>query len=352
MARGQARTPEYSNLVFLGKWAAPGIVTSLAFSPDQSYLAGATQGAITFWNDKGDVAMVISAQDQPAAGDPLADDALRRPLDHRAVIRQIVFSPDSKLIAAAYADSEIRLWNVASGKMLLPFYGHDKGGALCIAFSGDGKVLASGGNDQLVKLWDVQTGNLLRTLEGHEHPVVSLAVSRDGKMLRSLSVSDRRRSDNAEIRSWDMATRSFDSAVSLSEVDPATVILSPTGGAVGSTVAGTVHRTARVLGLWSAEYGDFIRSTQQVGEKPMTGLTFSMDGSRIIGLSNYKDFMIWDVRTGRRLLVDALTMGDREADAPPLMVSSKPLLAAFAPNNRIVAIGCEDRTVEIWATKQ
>ena len=54
-----------------------------------------------------------------------------------------------------------------------------------VAFSPDGKILATTSDDSNVMLWDVATGAELKTLEGHKEDVKQLAWSRDGKMLAS-----------------------------------------------------------------------------------------------------------------------------------------------------------------------
>src|SRR5262249_12649888 len=54
-----------------------------------------------------------------------------------------------------------------------------------VAFSPEGKTLASGSHDRTVRLWDVATGKELLPFEGHRSIVRSLAFMPDGKTLVS-----------------------------------------------------------------------------------------------------------------------------------------------------------------------
>ena len=74
---------------------------------------------------------------------------------------QVAFSPDGKLLATAYGDGTVRLWNPATGQAVgapLPADTGAGGGVFGVAFSPDGKLLASGGADGTVRLWNPATG--------------------------------------------------------------------------------------------------------------------------------------------------------------------------------------------------
>src|SRR6184192_643743 len=51
-----------------------------------------------------------------------------------------------------------------------------------MAISPEGRWLATGAKDNTIKIWDVASGRLLRTLYGHGSPVNALAASPDGKL--------------------------------------------------------------------------------------------------------------------------------------------------------------------------
>ena len=51
--------------------------------------------------------------------------------------------------------------------------------------SRDGRWLAIGGDDGDIRLIDFNTGRELATLTGHDAPVISLAISPDGKSIAS-----------------------------------------------------------------------------------------------------------------------------------------------------------------------
>lgn len=96
------------------------------------------------------------------------------PLPHPVYV--VAWSPDGKQIASGSFDKSIKLWDAASGNLVREIKGFPepppamgqpvppghRDQVFCLAFSKDGKLLASGSSDRSVKLWDVASGKLVR----------------------------------------------------------------------------------------------------------------------------------------------------------------------------------------------
>jgi len=114
-------------------------VSALAFAPDDRILATAGQDART-----------VLWQLSPTGGMPKEILTLKA---DTGGINSIAFSPDGKLLAtAAY---HVRVWNVATGKLLLMIEGRRVRFGRVI-FSPDGETLAAGADDGIVELWDMR----------------------------------------------------------------------------------------------------------------------------------------------------------------------------------------------------
>jgi WD40 repeat protein len=122
---------------------------------------------------------------------------------HQKWIRNVVSSPDGKVIASVADDMLCKLWNAATGELLhtlvehKPMTPHHFPSMLyACAFSADGKYLATGDKVGHMAVWDVATGQKLSELEApvmytwdpkqRRHSIGgirSLAFSQDGKLL-------------------------------------------------------------------------------------------------------------------------------------------------------------------------
>ncbi len=95
----------------------------------------------------------------------VASGKLMRSLDnlHSDTVFALRFSPDGTKLASASADRYLKVVSVADGKELKSFEGHTHH-VLAVDWSGDGRRLVTGGADSVVKVWDFEAGEQLRTL--------------------------------------------------------------------------------------------------------------------------------------------------------------------------------------------
>ncbi len=155
-------------------------VTAIAFSPDGRILSATTEnGYFHLWDAAtGRLRDWCTSSVKSFHGDT------------------VVFSPDGKLAAHA-TDRDVILWDTATGRELKVW--SDPGRIRGLAFSRDGKTLAAGGEGQVIRLWDVATKKLLNPPVGHEGLILDVAFSPDGRRLASAG-------EDGTVRTWDVTT--------------------------------------------------------------------------------------------------------------------------------------------------
>src|SRR6266478_3354671 len=152
------------------------VVGSLATGP-----IVAEQPTVTEWR--------IIPIDQTGSGKttlPTGQQENSRVLATSSGVNAVAYSPDGKLLAGAYGDGTVRVWDPATGQPTgSPMQAGS--GVNGVAFSPDGKLLASADANGTIRLWDPATGQSRGGTppggSGSLHAVNGVAFSPDGKLL-------------------------------------------------------------------------------------------------------------------------------------------------------------------------
>ena len=95
-----------------------------------------------------------------------------------------IVQSDGTRIASASVDETVKVWDAATGQVMLTLKGHT-GAVSSVSFSPDGTRIASASEDKMVKVWDATTGQETLTLKGHVGKVNSVSFSPDGTRIAS-----------------------------------------------------------------------------------------------------------------------------------------------------------------------
>ncbi len=229
----------------------------------------------------------------------------------------IAFSPPGDTLAAAGDDGIIRLWDVASHRLVRSLTGH-RDFVSCIAFSPDARWFASGtgglfsGNRPMeLKLWDAKTGEFLGDLPGHSFWITSVAFAPDGRTLASAS-------GDKSVRLWDIASRTLRAELRGHTEMVACVVYSPDGNTLATA---SLDRTVR---LWDAATARevAILNGHTAG---VWSVALSPDGKTLASASDDWTVRLWEVSTRRQMAV--------------LKHRSFANAVAFTPNGRLLACG-------------
>jgi WD40 repeat protein/DNA-binding SARP family transcriptional activator len=155
----------------------------VAFNPDGHRIAiSGSDGTVRIWDAAtGTESLVLSVASE-----------------FGAALLGVAFSPDGKRVAlVSDGINPVKIWDAATGEVLLSGNLGHAVPPIDIAFSPDGKLAITGGEDQKAKVWDTTTGQVLYTLSGHTQGIIGVAFSPDGAHVATAS-------SDGTARLWDV----------------------------------------------------------------------------------------------------------------------------------------------------
>jgi WD40 repeat protein len=200
----------------------------------------------------------------------------------------LAFSADGARIVAGYADNKSRIFDVASGTLLLTLTGH-KNFVDSVAFSPDGSRVASGSWDDDVRTWNATTGALEHVLQGHSDIVRDVAFSPDGATLASGSWDD-------SVKRWDAASGALLQTITFTETNSINAVRYTDDGARLATggIGSGGYLLDATTGAVMTRVGHHRANLHAV--------TLSADQTRLVSGSGDFDARVWDANTGADLV--------------------------------------------------
>jgi WD40 repeat protein len=296
---------------------SPGLLWTVAFSPDGKLLAMVGMGApVRVW----DVATRREVAALPG---------------HEIGGMGAAFSPDGRMLASTGFEGTIRLWEVGTWRQLAVLTGH-RGWVWPVAFTPDGRTLATGSEDHTVRLWDVAARKLRCVLRVHTYWVWRLVISPAGDLMASSSGDGTtalwRLSGPKGARLLGVFSLTGDT-----EEQARSLAFSPDGRflAAGGASSARILDVSRFRGPGPpAPWSPPREAVRFPHPTPVWCLGFSPDGQRLATGSDDGVLRLWDLRTRR---MEALR-GHENAI----------LTVTFSPDGKQLATASWDGTARLW----
>lgn len=324
-------------------------VRAFAISPDSKILATNNSLEDDPWS-------ILESQ-QIAIWEAQTGERLRTLEGHSDAVTALAFSPDGTVLASASEDRTVRLWNTETGDLLRSLRKRPAQPS-SVALSPDGKILAVASFDGSVRLWDLGSGNVLWTLEGHTYTATSVDFSPDGRLLASAG-SDHETGFYDETNLWSVETGRLLQVLRGYCLDSAKVKFLPreqvlTAGNSYSCPGWDADHTHLIH--WSIDTGEFVqeipqfyinrprfpksllfRSTDESMFPPGGAQSLSVNaGAKLIALA------------GPRHSLEVWRLEGQKKERRFVGHSGKVTSSAFSPSGSLLASGAEDGTARLW----
>ena len=236
---------------------------------------------------------------------------------HAKETYRVAFSPDGARVLTASDDRTAKVWDAATGALLMTLEGHASGVTFA-GFSPDGRHIVTGGRDGTARIWDAHDGARRWIFFGHRDGIWQGDIDGSGAGVVTASF-------DGTARVWSLRQRGPALVLPAHEEQVWDASLDP-----GATRIATAD-SAGAIRVWDRQGR---MQVEIATDHTSPQVAWSSDGSRLLTAGGAAA-VVRDPRTGDALL--ALRGHEGQTHA-----------AAFAPDqSRIVTAGA-DHTAKIW----
>lgn len=236
-----------------------------------------------------------------------------------APVASLGFVRDNEVLAVAYVDGAVNLWNADTGALITSLKSSAESlGA--VAASPDGRWLALPVDTTAVQIWDARENAPVAKLSGHAAAVTRLAFSADGNQLVSVD-------KDSVVILWDAAEHKkiFDLPKAKHEI--LVLAVSPNGRVLaGGDIEGGIQ-------YWDLAGGKELAYIP-AHQVPVSAIAYSPDGKWLASGGQQHTLKLWS---------SGLSRDDRVLAGAPDDVN----VVQFTPDSRWLLLGGRDRPLEI-----
>jgi WD40 repeat protein len=263
-----------------------------------------------------------------------ANDGLTR-LDHGSWIYTLSLSADGQRAITGGWDQRVRVFEVATGKMLrdVAVGGENNPAAL----SPDGTWFVAPAEDQRLGIWSVADGARRYTLPGHRGSFTGLAITPDGAQVASAGRDD-------TVRLWSVPPSPVAGAPVSPDAPQHTLAVARVLNTPGVRVLGLVYsvdgkRLAtggndHKVRVYDRHTGALLQTFAGHTDW-VTGLSFSPDNQHIATSGKDRQVILWDAATGQEI---------RRFNGHGQWVNR----TRFSPDGKHLATAGDDRLTVVW----